>query len=97
MGCSEERFINWTMEFVRWAVIVVVIYLSVWQYCTYAGYTVFVANSSDSNQGQFWGVFTAIMIGITIVFYIPYRVIAIKTQEKYRFFSDERWYVYYSL
>ena len=78
-------------ELVRWAVAVAVVYLTVWQYCETVGYTVFVANSSIGVVGQFWGVFSAIMVGISLVFYLPLRLLSIKVRSKYNIMTDERW------
>jgi len=77
-------------ELVRWSIIVLVIYLSVWQYCSIVGYTVFVSYST-SLYGQFWGVFTAIIVGITLVIYLPWRYLAIKYRYRHHITMDERW------
>ena len=76
-------------ELVRWGIVVLMIYLSVWQYCYYAGYTIFISNSPV--VGQFWGIFTAIIVGISLVLYLPWRILAIKYRQKYHLSRDERW------
>lgn len=80
-------------ELVRWAVIVLVIYLNVWQYCVVAGYTIFVPDSSVGVPAQFWGVFTGIMVGVSVCFYLPWRLLALKLRLKYNLLRDERWSV----
>jgi hypothetical protein len=86
-----NRVILVVTELTRWAVIVTAIYLSVWQYCTQVGYTVFVPNSSVGVQGQFWGIFTAIIAGISLLFYLPWRIASIRFRIQNHITRDERW------
>ena len=63
-------------EFLRWVVIIVPIYLSVWRYATLRGYTVFIPGEEDLHT-QFWGVVTALVLGGTLVLYVPIKVFAV--------------------
>lgn len=88
-------------EFVKWLAIIGALYLSVWQYCKIrtpgTNSTVEPAEyaqcsfGTGGSVGQFWGVFTGIVMGISLLLYLPWRVYAIKMRFRYRIFKDERW------
>lgn len=81
-------------ELVRWSVVVAVIYLSVWQYCSVAGYTEFVPGGSPLGVAeQFWAVFSAIMAGLSLVVYLPWRILSIRLRHTFNIIRDERWLV----
>lgn len=88
--CTQEATLFVVTEVVRWAIIILVIYLSVWQYSSVHGYAIFVPGADL--LAQFWGVFTAIMVGISLVVYLPWRILSVKLRQKYNIIRDERWY-----
>ncbi len=78
-------------EIVRWCMIVLPLYLSVWRYARFKGYTEFIPDidcSVTNNQtgdvsaecmNQYWGIFTAIVVGGTLIVYIPLKCIGSHT------------------
>ena len=89
--CHSYRTMLIVTELLKWFAIVAALYLSVWRYCAQLGrFPVFVQGAA-SPAGQFWGVFTAIMVGVSLLLYVPWRLVARRLRNKYRCVRDERW------
>lgn len=86
---ASFRTILAVSEFVRWGMIIAAVYLSVWQYCKIAGYTIFVSDMDV--YLQFWLVFSAIIVGVSLVFYLPWRLVSLRLRRQYNCLQDERW------
>jgi len=78
-------------EVLKWFAIVAGLYLCVWQYTSILGtYAVFISSSTNP-AGQFWGIFTVIIVGISLVLYLPCRIFSVQLRSRHRYFRDERW------
>lgn len=87
-------------ELIKFLVILAAIYLSVWQYCeittstgsnsTVTGYAKCSFGTGNS-IGEFWGIFTGIMMAISLLLYLPWRIVAIRMRFRYHIFRDEIW------
>ena len=90
VSLAPVRRILKAAEFVRWAVIVVALYLSVWQYCSIVGYTLFVENVDV--YVQFWIIFTIIVVILSLALYLPWRCVSYRWRHRmHAFLHDERW------
>lgn len=93
-------------ELIKWLVIMASIFLSVWQYRDIRDAAADGAAANGTKGGyaecgfgegntvaEFWGIFTGIMLGISLLLYLPWRFMAIKMRFRFYVFRDERWSV----
>ncbi len=78
-------------EIVRYCAMILPLYLSGWRYAHFKGHTEFIPDTnctfvdgqtgvvSAECMGQYWGIVTAIIVGGTLVIYIPLKFLFAKT------------------
>jgi len=76
-------------ELARWLVIVIPIYLSLWRYTIYKGYTIIIPEADE--QAQFWGMMTAFILGGTLVIYLPVKAIGMCWRYKHDKLNGLTW------
>lgn len=96
-----------TTEIIKWLVILGAVYLGIWQYCDITDPDEGTVSQGNGNStpdsyakcsfgegqtiGQFWGSVTGILLGISVLLYLPWRIIATRLRFKYYIFRDDRW------
>lgn len=76
-------------EIIRWVVMVVPLYLCIWQYTKYRGYTIFI--SSADEKVQFWALASAVIAGMSLFVYLPMKVAGMRFRISRNMIKDHRW------
>ena len=86
---KHEGYILITVEILRWVVLVAPLYLAVWRYSELLGYTIFISGVSE--RAQFWGVVSVIIIGGSLVVFLPIKIYTTRYQLKHGIASGLSW------
>lgn len=81
------------VEILRWAIIITPLYLSAWRWAEIGGYPSYV-NTTMTNLGEsstFLAVTGLGLLLVSVVVYLPLKMLVIRYRMRNKIFSDNRW------